>query len=163
MALKDLFNKISSQFKAEPTEPSEQGHPDEAKKMWGELGADKLKAVISEVTAAFPLFEKAGYRIEEVQVEIGVMPKLMPRFSLVKEIDIAEQEALLKEAEDKKLVKFMLISLFKSTKMKNLIQDPKLEFHAIEIDLTAVPSVRGIFKSIENTDNVVRLDTSDFH
>lgn len=124
---------------------------------FSELGVEKLKAVISEVTNAFPLFEKAGFEIEEVQVEIGIAPKLMPRFRHVKDISVSDQEAILEEVKDKQLIKFMLISLFKSSKMKNLIQDPKLNFHAIEIDLTAVPSVRGIFKAVTHSDRIVRL------
>ena len=129
----------------------------------GEMGMEKLKAVIDEVTSSFPLFEKAGFHVEEVQVEIGMTPKLMPRFKQVKEVSVSEQEALLQQAGEKKLVKFMLISLFKSSKMKNLITDPKLDFHGIEIDLTAVPSVRSIFRSAKNCDNVVRLDSHDHH
>jgi len=159
---KNLFDKISDTFRSNTADPA---NPDEpgAGKMMGELGVEKLKSVIAEVTQAFPIFERAGYEVEEVQVEIGMMPKLMPRFRLVKEISVEEQQALLDEVSSKKLVKFMLISLFKSTKMKNLIQDPKLEFHAIEIDLTAVPSVRGVFRSIKNSENVIRLNSHETH
>ncbi|WP_144391742.1 hypothetical protein [Pleionea sediminis] len=124
---------------------------------------EKLKAVIDEVTASFSLFEKAGFEVEEVQVEIGVAPKLMPRFKYVRDISPNEQEKLIAEAGDKKLVKFMLISLFKSAKLQKLIQDPKLEFYAIEIDLTAVPSVRGVFRSIKNSEKIIRIGSHETH
>jgi hypothetical protein len=131
--------------------------------MLSELGMEKLKAVIAEVTSAFPLFERAGFSVEEVQVEIGLAPKLMPRFKHVRTLTPEEQTNILAEACDKRLVKFMLISLFKSVNMQNLIQDPKLQLHAIEIDLTAVPSVRGIFKTTHNSDNIIRFTSHETH
>ncbi len=156
MPFKRLLNKL---FHSQPV----QSETAEDKPVMGELGIEKLKSVIAEVSAAIPLFEKAGYEVEEIQVEIGMTPKLMPRFRVAREISVAEQQHMLEEAGERKLVKFILISLFKSTKMKNLIQDPKLEFHSIEIDLTAVPSVRGIFKTGKNTENVIRLNSHDLH
>jgi hypothetical protein len=171
VSLKSFFNRFLSSRTAAShnSTDSSSDHSNTANSanssspVMGEMGMEKLKAVIDEVTSSFPLFEKAGFHVEEVQVEIGMTPKLMPRFKQVKEVSVSEQEALLQQAGEKKLVKFMLISLFKSSKMKNLINDPKLDFHGIEIDLTAVPSVRSIFRSAKNCDNVVRLDSHDHH
>lgn len=160
MPFKSLFNKLSDTFRSNSDATADPAAPN---KMLGDLGMEKLKAVITEVTAAFPVFERAGFEVEEVQIEIGLAPKLMPRFKHTRTITPEEQEKLLAEVAHQKLVKFMLISLFKSIKMKSLIQDPKLEFHAIEIDLTAVPSVRGIFRSIQDSDKVVRLSSHETH
>ncbi|NVJ62052.1 MAG: hypothetical protein HWE27_16800 [Gammaproteobacteria bacterium] len=156
MAIKSFINRILGNGSISESSTNDTSGESSGPTL-GDVGMDKLKAVIAEVTGAFPLFEKAGFEVEEVQVEIGLAPKLMPRFRHVKTIAPAEQEALIAEAGNKKLVKFMLISLFKSLKMNNLINDPKLDFHAIEIDLTAVPSVRGIFKAVSNSDKIVRL------
>ncbi len=158
------FRNIFKHFSRKPKqEESSQSESQEQPKMFADLGMEKLKAVIDEVTSSFAIFEKAGFEVEEVQVEIGVAPKLIPRFKHLRDIPIADQEALIEEAGDRKLVKFMLISLFKSSKMQKLIKDPKLEFHAIEIDLTAVPSVRGIFKAIRNSEKVIRIGSHDHH
>lgn len=159
MSFKSFFNRLTGQ--AQSTTDSEQSTAPSGG--FGELGVEKLKAVINEVTAAFPLFERAGFAIDEVQVEIGLAPKLMPRFRHVKDISVEEQQAIIDEASSKQLIQFMLISLFKSSKMKNLIQDPKLDFHAIEIDLTATPSVRGIFKAVSHSERIVRIGDHDLH
>ncbi len=160
MPFRNIFKHFSRKSKQEEPSHSES---QEQPKMFADLGMEKLKAVIDEVTSSFSIFEKAGFEVEEVQVEIGVAPKLIPRFKHLRDISITDQEALIEEAGDRKLVKFMLISLFKSSKMKKLIKDPKLEFHAIEIDLTAVPSVRGIFKAIRNSEKVIRIGSHDHH
>ncbi|MEE4245849.1 MAG: hypothetical protein V2I33_10575 [Kangiellaceae bacterium] len=160
MPFKSIFNKITGRSEPAPDQATENNNA-EPNKMLSDIGMDKLKSVIAEVTAAFPVFERAGFEIEEVQVEIGMVPKFMPRFRLVNEISVEEQQVLLDEVADKKLVKFMLISLFKSSKMQKLIQDPKLSFHAIEIDLTAVPSVRGVFKTVSNPEKVYRLNPNE--
>ncbi len=150
---KNLFNKITSSNSSSSNE--------QEPKLISEVGVDKLKAIIAEVTAAFPIFEKAGFEIEELQIEVGLVPKFLPRFKQVKTISQQDQDAILQEVQNKKLVKFMLISLFKSTKMQSLIQDPKLEFYGLEIEVTAVPAVRGIFRSIKDSEKIVRLSTPD--
>jgi hypothetical protein len=164
VSLKSFFNKITDSL---GLGSAEQQKSAEANPMFTELGMEKLKAVIAEVTSAFPLFERAGFAVEEVQVEIGLTPKLMPRFKHTHTLPQEVQQQLLAEASDKKLVKFMLISLFKSVNMQNLIQDPKLKLYGIEIDLTAVPSVRGIFRSVNSNntsgENIVQFTSSETH
>ncbi len=162
MSFLNFFKNFSQRASASSNETTDSASHEQPKDFTN-MGMEKLKAVIDEVTASFSLFEKAGFEVEEVQVEIGVAPKLMPRFKYVRDISPNEQEKLIAEAGDKKLVKFMLISLFKSAKLQKLIQDPKLEFYAIEIDLTAVPSVRGVFRSIKNSEKIIRIGSHETH
>ncbi len=129
--------------------------------LFDELGVTKLKAVVSEIYDALPLFERAGFVVDELQLEIGVSSKFMPRFKIMYEVDDKTQQALIAEASDKKLIKFVLISLFKACHMQHLLKDPNLKFYAIEIDLTDVPAVRGIYKRVSNPDNIVSITSKD--
>ena len=160
MPLKKLFNKFSSYFSVEDNmtnNTSSQPEGGDSAESLNETAIEKLKAIIQEVTTEFPLFERAGFVVEEVQVEIGAVPKLMPRFKITRELSSQEQEDFLQEVADKKLIKFMLLSLFKASRMKNLIQDPGLEFCAIEIDLAAMPVVRGIYRLPPKSANIIRI------
>ncbi|MCO7224846.1 hypothetical protein [Pleionea sp. CnH1-48] len=163
MSLSRFFNKLTASFKSQaPT--AEDDSPTQEQEIPAsspDQNIGKIKSIIAEVTEAFPLFERAGFHVEELQVEVAVSSKLIPRFRVVREASEEEQAAFLAEVADKRLIQFMLISLFKATKMKNLIQDPMLQLCAIEIDLNDKPAVRAIYRSAPDTSNVIRLNTTD--
>lgn len=121
------------------------------------LNAEKLKAIIAILNEAEPVFAKAGYRIEQLDVEFGNNTKLTPHFKQLKAIDVEQQEALLATLADQQLIKFILISLNKSGRMQSLFDNSDLYYHGMEIDISASPSVRTVFKRKDSMAEVIPI------
>jgi len=122
-----------------------------------ELSAEKLRAVIVSLNQAEPIFQRAGYIMEQLDVEFGKSPKLTPHFRRHQPISDEQHEQLLSEVEEQSLIKFMLISLHKSSRMQSLFDNSELYFYGMEIDISSAPSVRTIFKKKEQVAEVVKI------
>lgn len=110
------------------------------------LSADKLKAIIALLNDAEPFFARAGYRMEQLEVEFGTTPKLTPRFIQVELIGKQQKEKLFAELDNQPLLKFILISLDKSSRMQSLFHESELHYYGMEIDISGSPTVRSIFR-----------------
>ncbi len=122
-----------------------------------QLTAEKLKAVIQSLNQADPIFKKAGYLMEEMDVEFGIMPKLTPRFRQLSSVSDEEQQRLIDEVEELQLIKFILISLNKSSRMQTLFEDSELYYYGMEIVISNEPSVGTIFKRKDGVASVVPI------
>ncbi|MGX5174405.1 hypothetical protein ACUR5C_10335 [Aliikangiella sp. IMCC44653] len=111
----------------------------------GQLTTDKIKAIVAEINQAKPLFDQAGFELIQLEIEIGLVPKILPRFKQLKTISTETEAALLKQLEQQKLLAFIMQSLFKSSRMSVLLAETELDLHGIEISISAPPSVRTIF------------------
>ncbi|MET1253554.1 hypothetical protein [Aliikangiella maris] len=147
--IKDLFEQIkqkltpqSNQSYATDTHTTNQ----EATSPIGQLTTDKIKAIVAELTQAGPLFAQAGFTMEQLEIEIGLLPKVLPQFVQIKEIPISEESVFLNQLKDQKLLQFVLHSLFKASRMKSLLENTNLSLYGIEISVSAPPSVKTIFK-----------------
>ena len=110
------------------------------------LSSDKIKAVVADLTSANQLFKDAGFLMEQLEIEVGSVPKIIPQFKQTKEISKEEESTVLEQLVDRNMIKFVLISLFKSSKMKAMMEGTELYFYGIEIEITSAPAVKTIFK-----------------
>ena len=142
-----FFNKRNTQPEHEPNNNSESLSNEDPQ--MANLSADKLKAIIVSLNKAEPAFKRAGYLMEQLDVEFGTTPKLTPYFKQLMTITEEVQETLLAEVSEQQLIKFILISLFKSARMQSLFADSEFYYYGMEIDISGVPCVRTIFKRKE--------------
>jgi hypothetical protein len=122
-----------------------------------QLTAEKLKAVIVSLNQADPIFRKAGYLMEQMDVEFGIMPKLTPRFRQLSSVSDEEQAILIEEVKELQLIKFILISLNKSSRMQTLFEDSELYYYGMDIVISNEPSVRTVFKRKDSSASVVSI------
>ena len=141
--IKGIFDQIKRKLEQNSEEQSSQGSDSAS---LTQLTTDKIKALIAELNNAHPVFTEGGFIMEQLDIEIGLIPKLTPHFIQLKEISSQEEEQLLSQLNDRKMIKFIMISLFKSSRMKSLMENTDMYFHGIEIEITATPSVRTVFK-----------------
>lgn len=107
-----------------------------------DAGHRKIKELLDELNADLPIFEKAGYKLHSLEVEVGISPKIIPHFRVCKHISEEEQKAILEEVKQKRMLHALLASLFKSSYLKKVLRVGNLDFHGIRIELSAVPTVR---------------------
>jgi len=143
--LKELLSKFKnntgSQESQLPQEDSGSTHNDPSL-----LSSEKIKAVVADLTSANQIFKEAGFLMEQLEIEVGLVPKITPQFKQTKEISSEEEAQLLEQLNQKQMIKFVLLSLFKSSKMKKLLEGSEMYFYGIEIEITTAPAVKTIFK-----------------
>lgn len=110
-----------------------------------DMGHKKMKNLMDELHDDLPVFEKAGYKLHSMEVDLGISPKLVPYFTVVRHISKEEQQAILDEVKQKRMLHLLLSSLFKSSYLKEVLKIGNLDFHGLKIELAAVPTVRLVF------------------
>jgi len=148
---KRIFNKKENLTDDQSTSSSDKNNS------FTQLTAEKLKSVIVSLNQAESVFKDAGYVMQQLDVEFGNTPKLTPQFKQLEVIDEDKQDELLADLTEQQLIKFILISLFKSGRMKSLFDDSELYYYGMEIDISAEPSVRAIFKRGDGIAEVIPL------
>lgn len=116
--------------------------------------SDKVKNVINDFIEAAPLIERAGFRIRDLEIELSVIPKLIPHFEKTIDVDDKARLLIIEEVHDKRLIRLLLKALFKADNFQKSIKMGNLEFAGIEIEITAIPAVRLRYK------NSIELDPS---
>ncbi len=152
-----FFNKNNSEHAASTEPPEAKDTATQADSNMGNLSAEKLKSVIISLNEAEPIFQQAGYILEQLDVEFGSDPKLTPHFRQHCLIDDTTQESILKQLENQQLIRFILISLFKSGRMQSLFDESELYYYGMEIDISSVPSVRTIFRRKDSVAEVIPI------
>ncbi len=144
--LKDLFQHLIQKLDSQP-EQSEFPEENNSSPI-GQLTSEKIKAIVAELAAAEPHFKAAGFSMEQLEIEVGILPKIVAQFKQLNEISKEHENQILDGLKDKRLIQFLLLSLFKASRMKHLMENVDMVFHGVEIEIAAPPSVRTIFKKI---------------
>jgi hypothetical protein len=109
---------------------------------------DAILDVVSSLNDSLPHLAKAGYTMDELEIEIGVPPKLIPHFSvdgaLVENAENAEQA--LTDLEGNIIGTSLFKALFKAATLQQKIVINGMSFSRLEIQLGLVPAVRLCYK-----------------
>ena len=119
------------------------GTMDQAK----EYGAEKITNAARQFEAALPFIERAGYRVTEVEISMGITPALIPHFVLERVVPPEEREALLIETgAHGKWTHNLIASLFKAADLKGRIKFSNFTFCELEIEAGIIPNVTLKFR-----------------
>lgn len=116
-----------------------------------EFSGDTLGKTAAKFNEALPFIERAGYEVTEIEVGLGLSPKVVPHLRLRKMISDEEQLALLEETREKKLVNTILNSLFKASAAHSKLKFRQFHFSDIELELSILPTVVLKFRPNEET------------
>lgn len=114
-----------------------------------ELGGDTLVKTAAGFNEALPFIKRAGYDVTEVEVGLGLSPKIVPHLKVREIITAEEQAELLTEVQGRKLVSTILTSLFKAGAAREKLNFKRFHFSEIELELSILPSVVLKFKPDE--------------
>ncbi|MCW8880399.1 MAG: hypothetical protein OQK04_04115 [Kangiellaceae bacterium] len=141
--LKEMYQQLKQKFSSESGGNEEPQQPDKSP---ASLSTERIKAVVAELNSASTTFSEAGFIMDQLDINIGLSSHIIPHFRQLKEISPEEQEQLLGQLEANSIIKFVLISLFKSSNMKSLLDNTDMFFHHVAIDISTAPSVCTVFK-----------------
>ena len=112
--------------------------------------ADSVNKALDDLNAATPSLKKAGYLLEEMEIEIGVPPKLIPRFSIYESQDESRDEAA-EELKTNRVGKNILKGLNVARSLESKLKVRNMEFSHIEIEIGVVPTVKLRYRPIALT------------
>ena len=106
---------------------------------------DAILAVINDLNDTLPHLAKAGYTMNELEIEVGVLPKLIPHFTVDK-MPVENTEQSLTDLEGNTVGYALFKALLKATDLQKKIVIDGMSFTRIEIELGLVPVVRLSYK-----------------
>jgi hypothetical protein len=92
-----------------------------------------------------PLFEEAGYKLECLALDLGVTPKLEPRFVKIRDVPLERQQELLEQHRHQRLAQAVLKCLFHANDAQEKLRVGNLSPRGMEISVGIVPKVRLIW------------------
>ena len=110
----------------------------------GKVG-DAILAVVNDLNDALPHLSKAGYTMDELEIEVGIPPKLTPHFS-VDETLAENTKQSLTDLEGNTVGYALFKALLKAADLQQKIVINDMSFDRIEIELGLIPAVRLSYK-----------------
>jgi len=106
-----------------------------------DFSGDTLTKTAERFNEALPYIERAGYDVTEIEVGLGLSPKVVPHLRIRELISAEEQMLLLEETRSQKLVNTILASLFRASAAHTKLQFKKFHFSDLELELSILPTV----------------------
>jgi len=124
-----------------------------------DFSGDTLTKTAQRFNEALPFIERAGYDVTEIEVGLGLSPKVVPHLCIRELISEEEQFALLEETREHKLVNTILTSLFKASSAHKRLKFKKFHFTDMELELSILPAV--VLKFRPNTESEGAVETNE--
>lgn len=169
--LNEILEDMATAFRGNKTRQEWAGNTKEAAQatMSGlrGLGADTLTGTADKFNQALPYIERAGYDVTEIQVGIGLSPRLIADLRIRELISDEARAELLEEVAERKLISTILSSLFRAADAREKLQFKQFQFASLELELSIMPVVSLRFlpapKGVLTDDDqaVAVVDTDD--
>ena len=107
-------------------------------------GMDKVKGTLKDFEESLPIITKAGFKLAELNVGVGVPPTIIACFT-IKEVSAETLQEAQTEIESKKIGKLVLGSLIGATKMKEKLELKNIVMKGIEVEIGLLPKVTLVY------------------
>ena len=146
--LKHRFIKLLDPDWVDKSESQDSDNLDESSDFKiNETLSNKVREIIDDFIEAAPLIEAAGFRIRDLEIELSVIPKLIPHFEKIADVDNATRNEIISKVDDKTIIRLLLKALFKADNFQSSLKMGNLKFSGIEIEITAIPAIRLLYKN----------------
>ncbi len=105
----------------------------------------KVVEIVNEFVACTELFARAGFCLQNFDVEVGISPKLIPRFYVTRIPEEAERQKLLDQVKSKRLIHAILNGLFKTADLQRYFHIGEMNLVGIEVHAATMPTIRMLF------------------
>lgn len=107
---------------------------------------EKIKEILAEFNDAIPAIKEIGYTVNEVEIELGLPPKIIPHFNKENDVDQETIDSVIDKYKDKKITSLVLSSLSKAASLQDGVHIGALKFAEVEIEIGVVPTVKIKFQ-----------------
>jgi len=108
------------------------------------IGVKKLEESIIQINSSMPYLESAGYTIAELEMEVGVSPKVIVIVKMNDEATLTMDE-LEEKVKDKPIVRMLVSAIKMSADLQKKLSIKSMKSVGMEISLAVAPSVRLLF------------------
>jgi hypothetical protein len=103
---------------------------------------DRLLAALREVGTSTELLEEAGYALGGVDVELGLLRRIVVRLEKLEEVGLARLRAIHASSAGRFTVQALLNALIKAEEMAAKVDLPDLTYRQLIVDVGPAPTVR---------------------
>jgi len=107
--------------------------------------SEKIAEYMKDIKIITPIINKMGYEINEVEVELALIPKIIPHFNRHTIVKIEIQEKILAYCKEKNIPTLILTALVEASRLQNKMSFGKLKFTELEMELGIIPSLKMKF------------------
>tara|TARA_E500000178_G_scaffold356196_2_gene432427 strand:+ start:704 stop:1198 length:495 start_codon:yes stop_codon:yes gene_type:complete len=146
MDFKDFIDDAKSKILGEKAkgENAREGFVDGVSSILGkgqEMASDVAIALVNDFNEMLPVLSLAGYNLRQLEVELGVPPKIISHFVFDGEKTV-EPHIALERLTDNRMGYNLMKALMYAEKNKSTFSFTGMEFDHIEIEMGVIPSVR---------------------
>jgi hypothetical protein len=106
-----------------------------------ELGFAKLAALVQEINGAVPALREAGYRMEMVNIKLGVSPAVTVMFASAGDVSEKKINALVEANAERRMTVLLAKSLVQARKLQSKVKMAGLEPLGISVDVGLFPEI----------------------
>lgn len=105
------------------------------------LTGEKLADMANDLIALSPIIEKTGFRTKEINVGVSIPPRIVFHFEKFADVSKVDIDAILKEYEDKTLLKVIVTTLVAADDFQQKLTLGNFKFNEIHIEVGVPPEV----------------------
>lgn len=110
------------------------------------VSSDTLEKTTQNLNDALPFIERAGFETTEIEVGLGLSPRVIAHLHVREILTQDEQQDLIEETKKRKIINTILISLFKAAATHKKMRFPNYSFTHMELELSIMPTVSLKFR-----------------
>jgi hypothetical protein len=115
--------------------------------------ATGLSEALQEINASADIFEKAGYVLSRVDVELSPMQRLVVHLARVEEMSASTIRSLADHNKNRKTTHSILSSLLQAQQMANTVELDHMTYSELIVSVGPVPSVRLCWHADEEVEH----------
>ena len=113
-----------------------------------EYGLEKINEIWAQIEASTEVFQKTGYSITSIDINLAIPPTVMLSLDQSENIDDETEKKLLEENKDKSVIYPILVALFKANAVQKSINSVQYKFTGLSIELGLSPKIDMKFSKI---------------
>lgn len=112
----------------------------QAKDMVADAATQKTVQLLSDLNLVLGMLPDAGYEVGEMEVELGVTPKVTINLKLGRAVNEARLKTIL-DNMDNAVLSGIIASLIQASKLQDAVSVDTLELKDVKVVMTATPNV----------------------
>ncbi|MDR3609784.1 MAG: hypothetical protein P4L27_04430 [Ignavibacteriaceae bacterium] len=101
----------------------------------------KIKDTLEKIGNSSDLFVRAGYELNDVSINLGIPPDITTSYHFLKDIPEEEQNKLLEETKESKLIHLIIQCLLKASNYFDKIKVGNYKMSSVSISLGLTPGI----------------------
>jgi hypothetical protein len=103
---------------------------------------DRLIDALREVSAGTDVFEQAGFELSGVDVELGLLRRIVVRLERFEEVSVSRLRSIHAASAGQSTLQALLNALIKAEEMASKVELPDLTYRQLIVDVGPAPTVR---------------------